>query len=68
LVIGYYSTPSNSIYGKTAFGSVIIIIAGVVIKILHLYGGNELILAGLAGIAISYGLLWYKESRSKQSD
>ena len=58
LAVGYNSTPSNSIYGKIAFAGVIIMVAGIAMKILHLTSANEAIIAGLFIIFATFGLMY----------
>jgi len=64
IAIGYYSTPSNSGYGKLAFAGVIVMVGGIVLKILHYDGGNELIIIGLLGIIATYGVMWFGKRTS----
>jgi hypothetical protein len=64
LAAGYFSTPSNSTIGKVAFGFVILIVAGIAMKILHLTGANNIIISGLAGIFITYAVMWFREKRT----
>jgi hypothetical protein len=63
LSVGYYSTPSNSIYGKISFAFVVITVVGIVFKILHYFWGNEIIVIGLAGIFGTYIWMWAREKR-----
>lgn len=61
LAVGYVSTPSGSVHGKVAFGCVVIMVTGIAMKILHLIFANEIILAGLLGIVISYMVIWFRK-------
>jgi hypothetical protein len=63
LAVGYLSTPTNSIYGKIIFGTVIIMILGVIMKILHLAWANEVIVISLVGILITYATMWLREAK-----
>jgi hypothetical protein len=59
LVVGFFSTPSNSIHGKIAFAFVGLTVVGVVLKVLHLPAGNEVIVVGLLGIGATYTVMWF---------
>jgi hypothetical protein len=61
IVVGYFSTPSNSLLGKICFGFVIVMTLGVLFKMLHFLGGNELIVVGLIGVVVTYGLWWFRK-------
>ena len=61
LAVGYMSTPNDSIYGKIAFAFVCIIVAGVVMKFLHLQAANEIIIGGLLGLGSTYVVRAFKE-------
>jgi hypothetical protein len=63
LAVGYYSTPSNSIYGKITYGFVVLTVVGIAFKILHLWA-NEMIVVGLLGISITYVLMWIRSHKS----
>ena len=63
LVVGYSSTPSNSIFGKVAFGFVVIMVIGIATKMLNLLGGNVTIIVGLLGIFATYLNMWLKKRR-----
>jgi hypothetical protein len=67
LVVGFFSTPSNSVYGKIAFGSVGLTVAGIVLKVLHLPGGNETIVVGLLGIGATYAVMWLNKRDNKSN-
>ena len=60
LAVGYYSTPSHSIYGKIAFTCVIIVVSGMIMKILHWVGANEVMVIGLAGIGFTFAFMKLK--------
>jgi hypothetical protein len=60
LSVGYYSTPSNSLYGKIAYGFVVITVCGIAFKILHFLWANEMIVIGLLGIFVTYVLMWVR--------
>jgi hypothetical protein len=64
LAIGYYSTPSDSIFGKIAFSFVVVMVAGILFKMLHLMGANIMIIIGLAGIVAVYALMWFREKKT----
>jgi hypothetical protein len=59
LVVGYLSTPSDSVFGKVAFGFVVFTVAGIAWKVLHLTGANEAIVIGLLGITATYAVMWF---------
>ena len=63
LVIGYFSTPSNSIFGKVAFGFVVIMVIGIATKMLNLLGANTMIVVGLLGIFATYLKMWFGQKR-----
>jgi hypothetical protein len=63
LAVGYYSTPSNSIYGKIAFGFIALMVGGISFKVLHYIGGNEMIIVSLLGILTTYIVMWFREKR-----
>jgi len=63
LVIGYFSTPSNSSFGKIAFGFVVLMVMGIASKILHFLGGDVMIIAGLTGLGVTYVAMWYKKKK-----
>jgi len=63
LSVGYYNTPSNSIYGKIAFGFVALVVGGIIFKVLHYAGGNKIIVIGLVGIVLTNVVMWYQEKR-----
>lgn len=63
IAVGYYSTPAGSLYGKFAFASIVVMVTGIAFKILHFFGSNELIIAGLAGLVITYSVRWIKERK-----
>ena len=63
LSIGYLSTPQNSIFGKIAFGFVIVMVTGIAFKMLHLPGGNEIILFGLVGLLATYITMWMEKKK-----
>jgi hypothetical protein len=63
LAVGYYSTPSNSIYGKIAFGFIVLMVGGVSFKVLRYIGGNEMIVVSLLGIFATYMVMWFREER-----
>src|SRR5688572_19154225 len=46
LAVGFYSSPGYSMYGKIAFAAVVVTVIGIVFKVLHWSGGNELIVVG----------------------
>lgn len=64
LAVGYHSTPSNSVFGKIAFVFVIIMVSGIMMKILHLLGANEIIIGGLLGIAVTYLVMWFGKKKN----
>jgi hypothetical protein len=64
LAVGYMSTPSGSWHGKLAFIGTVVIVIGITFKVLHLPGGNELILSGLAGTGVAYVFLWRKRKQT----
>jgi hypothetical protein len=59
LVVGYFSTPSNSVFGKVAFRFVVLMVIGIVMKILHLLGGEVTIIVALVGIFATYVIMWF---------
>jgi hypothetical protein len=59
LVVGYSSTPSNSLPGKIAFACVVVMILGIVMKILHMPAANIIIVIGLVGIGLTYFVMWF---------
>jgi hypothetical protein len=59
LAVGYVSTPSDSTHGKIAFGFVVLLVTGIAMKLLHLILANEIILAGVLGILITYVAMWF---------
>jgi hypothetical protein len=61
LAVGYYSTPTGSVFGKVAYGFVVVTVAGIVMKVLHVVFANETIVAGLAGIAITFIIMWVRK-------
>jgi hypothetical protein len=61
LVVGYYSTPSDSIYGKILFVFIVIMVGGILIKVMHWEYANEIIIFSLAGITGTYLVKWLKE-------
>lgn len=63
LVVGYASTPSDSLFGKIAFGFVVIMVIGIGMKILHLFAANVIIVVGLLGIFSTYGVMWFGSKR-----
>lgn len=63
LAVGYYCTPSNSIFGKILFGFVVIMVIGIAFKILHYEGADLIIILSLLGIVGCYLWRWIKESR-----
>jgi hypothetical protein len=63
LAVGYYSTPSSSVYGKIAFAFVVIMVIGIASKILHYDGADAMIIIGLAGIFVTYLVMWLREKR-----
>src|SRR5262245_10133230 len=63
LAVGYYSTPSDSVYGKIAFAFVVIMVIGIAFKILHYEGADAMIIIGLAGIFVTYLVMWLREKR-----
>ena len=63
LSVGYYSTPSNSLYGKIAYGFVGITVCGIAFKILHFLWANEMIVIGLLGIFVTYVLMWVRKRK-----
>ncbi len=63
LVVGYFSTPNNSVFGKVAFTFVVIMLIGIFMKILHLLGGNFTIIVGLAGILATYLIMWFGKKK-----
>ncbi len=63
LAVGYYSTPSDSIYGRIAFAGVIVMVMGMVMKILHYTGANLLIVIGLLVIVVTYVTRWTRERK-----
>jgi hypothetical protein len=68
LVIGYHSTPSNSIYGKSAFGFVVVMVCGILFKILHFAYGDEIIILSLVGISGTYLAMWLKKKPQPKDD
>ncbi len=58
--IAYFSTPSNSVYGKIAFGSSILAILGLGLKVLNFEWANTMIIVGLAGVVGAYAVMWIK--------
>lgn len=66
LAIGFYSKPHHVVFGKIVYGFIILMIVGIMLKILHLMGGHELILIGLAGVVVTYAAMWFKNRRSPQ--
>ena len=63
LAVGYYSTPSNSIYGKITYGFVVLTVVGIAFKILHYLWANEMIIVGLLGISITYVWMWIRSQK-----
>ena len=66
LSVGYFSTPSGSIFGKIGFAYVIVIAAGVAMKLYHLYQGNLVLIVGLAGLGIAHLINWIRSKRAKE--
>jgi hypothetical protein len=66
LAIGYFSTPSGTLFGKIAFGIVIFMIIGILFKMLHFPGGNIIIIIGLLGLAVAYAIGAFKRPNSNQ--
>lgn len=63
LIVGYFSTPANSVFGKVAFTFVVIMVIGIIMKILHLLGGNFAIIVGLVGIFATYLIMWFGKKK-----
>ena len=63
LAVGYYSTPSDSMYGKIAFAGVMVMVMGMAMKILHFLGANHLIVIGLLAIVVTYVTRWARERK-----
>lgn len=63
VVVGYASTPSDSLSGKIAFGFVVIMVTGIGMKMLHLFAANVIIVVGLLGIFATYGVMWFGSKR-----
>jgi hypothetical protein len=68
LAIGYFSTPSGTLFGKVAFGIVIVMIVGILSKMLHLPGGNIIIIIALAGLFVAYAIRAFRQENSNQSN
>jgi FtsH-binding integral membrane protein len=62
LAVGYYSTPTGSLFGKVAYSFVVVTVVGIVMKVLHVVYANEMIAAGLAGIAITFIIMWVRKA------
>ena len=54
LAVGIISKPSHPLIGKIFFSFVMVMTIGVCLKVFHLLYANEIIIIGLAGMAISY--------------
>ncbi len=61
LAVGYLSTPSNSVFGKITFVCVVLTVAGIAMKVLHLVGANSVIIIGLLGGVSTYILMWVRK-------
>jgi hypothetical protein len=60
-VVAYVSTPSNSMYGKIAFVSMVVAMIGIAFKILQFTDhANVIITVGLVGVVGAYGIMWFK--------
>jgi hypothetical protein len=64
IVVGYVSTPTDSLFGKISFVFVIIMVVGIACKITHFPFANTLIIVGLAGIMITYAIMWLKSDKA----
>lgn len=63
LSVGYYSTPSNSVYGKISFGFVLLLVIGIMFKVLHYEGADAMVVIGLAGLLTTFAWRWKKEKK-----
>ena len=63
LVVGYYSTPSGSVYGKIMFGCVVVMVSGIAMKVLHFIGADQTIIFSLGGLAVTYLFKWLNERK-----
>jgi hypothetical protein len=61
LALGYACTPSGP-YGKVAFAGVVVMVAGILMKTLHLDYANASIITGLFVLITSYLLKWMLRS------
>jgi FtsH-binding integral membrane protein len=68
LAVGYYVTSPGTTIGKVSFAGVIVMTLGIVFKIFHWTGADELIYAGLVALVVPFaiGLFRKKVQREKE--
>lgn len=63
LAIGYYSTPTGTVFGKIAFAAVVILVTGIAMKLFSIAGANQVIIGALLTIVITYAKMWMKDQK-----
>src|SRR5262245_56485061 len=63
IFVAFLSKPSTHPYGLIVFAFSVVMIVGINFKILHLVGGNAIIVVGLLGIFACYGVMWFREKK-----
>jgi hypothetical protein len=67
LAVGYYSTPSGTIFGKIAFAAVCILVTGIAMKVFGIAGANQVIIGALLTIGITYAKMWLKDQKASRN-
>lgn len=64
IFVAYLSKPSSRPYGLIVFAFSSLMVVGIFFKILHLLGGDVIILVCLAGIVTTYAVMWFRERKT----
>jgi hypothetical protein len=68
LAVGYYVTSPGTKLGKVSFAGVIIMTSGIVFKILHWTGADELIYAGLVALCVPFAISFFRKKAQQEEE
>jgi hypothetical protein len=68
LAVGYYVTSPRTTLGKISFAGVIIMTIGIVFKILHLMGADQLIYTGLVVLGVPFVIGLFRKKAQQEEE
>jgi voltage-gated potassium channel Kch len=68
VAVGYYVTSPSTTLGKVSFVGVIVMIFGIVFKILHWTGADEMIYVGLVALSVPFAIGFFRKKAQRESE